>query len=147
MSLIHRARHLGRHRAKTPAELRAALDKADCQLIGLTTEIDQLTAHLDAAGINLSGAREDLRIATGHLDQAEQAIRDRDRRISELEHRLAVGVRAETIVATTQAMDMSSVRERFEHGPVRRLGASPLAAVTEPSGEDTVEIPVLREVA
>ncbi|WPO70252.1 hypothetical protein [Streptomyces sp. KN37] len=62
-------RTLGRHRGKTPAQLRAELDKADCTLIGLATENDglradrdQLERQLDAAGIDLSGARDALRV-------------------------------------------------------------------------------------
>lgn len=87
--------------------------------------------QLDQAGIDVSGALEDVRVARAELAQAEQAVADRDRRIADLEHRVAVGVRAAHVIADTQPCP--TIADRFEDGPVRRLGASPLA--------DTVEIP------
>ena len=125
-----RTRGRGRHRGATPAELRAA-HAVDVRTIdALRAEVATLTLQLDQASVDVSGALEDLRVARAELAQAEQAVTDRDRRIADLEHRVAVGVRAEHVIADTQPCP---VLDRFEHGPVRRLGASPLA--------DTVEIP------
>lgn len=152
MSLIHRARTLGRHRAKTSTELRAVLDSADCLIIGLTTEIDQLTAErsqlegqLDQAGIDYSGALDDLRVTRGHLTQAEQVGRDQAQEIAELKRRIQIGIDAEHVIARTQEMDVAAVQEWFEHGRVRRLGA-----VTNPaasSSETTQSLRVVQGVA
>ncbi|KUL59636.1 hypothetical protein ACIBX9_31365 [Streptomyces albidoflavus] len=126
-----RTRARGRHRGATPTELRATHAEDVRAINALRGAVTDLMAQLDRAGIDFSGALEDLRVARAELAQAEQAVADRDRRIADLEHRLAVGVRAEHVIADTQPCP--TVADRFEHGPVRRLGASPLA--------DTVEMP------
>ncbi|MFD7890643.1 hypothetical protein ACFV3O_19725 [Streptomyces albidoflavus] len=125
-----RTRTRGRHRGASPAELRAAHAEDIRTIDALRGTVADLMTQLDQAGIDFSGALEDLRVARAELAQAEQAVADRDRRIADLEHRVAVGVRAEHVIADTQPCP---VLGRFEDGPVRRLGASPLA--------DTVEIP------
>ncbi|MFD5027052.1 hypothetical protein [Streptomyces sp. NPDC058373] len=126
-----RTRTRGRHRGATPAELRAA-HAEDVRIIdALRGTVADLMTQLDQAGIDFSGALEDLRVARAELAQAEQAVTDRDRRIADLERRIEVGVRAAHVIADTQPCQV--LDDRFEHGPVRRLGASPLA--------DTVEIP------
>ncbi|MFE9317884.1 hypothetical protein ACFYNV_22695 [Streptomyces albidoflavus] len=125
-----RTRTRGRHRGATPTELRATHAEDVRTIDALCGTVTDLMTQLDQAGIDFSGALEDLRVARAELAQAEQAVADRDRRIADLERRLAVGVRAEHIIADTQPCP---VLGRFEQGPVRRLGASPLA--------DTVEIP------
>ncbi|MGW2267117.1 hypothetical protein [Streptomyces koyangensis] len=127
MGLIH-AR--GRHRGATPAELRAAHREDVRTIDALRGTVADLMTKLDQAGIDFSGALEDVRVVRAELAQAEQAVADRDRRIADLEHRLAVGVRAAHVIADTQPCP--TLDGRFEHGAVRRLGASPLA--------DTVEI-------
>ncbi|PAX90146.1 hypothetical protein CLM85_06355 [Streptomyces albidoflavus] len=126
-----RPRARGRHRGATPAELRAAHAEDVRTIDALRGTVTDLMAQLDRAGIDVSGALEDVRVARAELAQAEQAVKDRDRRIADLERRLAVGVRAEHVIADTQPCP--TVDGRFEDGPVRRLGASPLA--------DTVEMP------
>ncbi|MEW2147730.1 hypothetical protein AB0909_00590 [Streptomyces albidoflavus] len=125
-----RTRTRGRHRGATPAELRATHAEDVRTIDALRGTVTDLMAQLDRAGIDFSGALEDLRVARAELAQAEEAVKLRDRRIADLEHRIAVGVRAEHVIADTQPCP---VLGRFEQGPVRRLGASPLA--------DTVEIP------
>ena len=90
MGLIH-AR--GRHRGAAPAELRAAHREDVRTIDALRGTVTDLMTQLDQAGIDFSGALEDLRVARAELAQAEQAVADRDRRIADLEHRLAVGVR------------------------------------------------------
>ncbi|MEW2108709.1 hypothetical protein [Streptomyces albidoflavus] len=125
-----RTRTRGRHRGATPTELRAAHAEDVRTIEALRAEVATLTLQLDQASVDVSGALEDRRVARAELAQAEQAVADRDRRIADLEHRLAIGVRAEHVIADTQPCP---VLDRFEDGPVRRLGASPLA--------DTVEIP------
>ncbi|PJT46190.1 hypothetical protein CWI85_34585 [Streptomyces albidoflavus] len=127
-----RTRTRGRHRGATPTELRAAHAEDVRTIDALRGTVTDLMAQLDQAGIDFSGALEDVRVARAELAQAEQAVKDRDRRIADLEHRVAVGVRAEHVIADTQPCPTVDPG-RFEHGPVRRLGASPLA--------DTVEIP------
>ncbi len=132
-----RTRTRGRHRGATPAELRAAHAEDVRTIDALRGTVTDLMTQLDQAGIDVSGALEDLRVARAELAQAEQAVADRDRRIADLEHRVAVGVRAEHVIADTQPCPV--LDDRFEQGPVRRLGASPLA--------DTVELSTAREVA
>ena len=80
-SLIPALKGVGRHRGKTPAQLRAELDEATCHLVALATEIDELRAErnqleqqLDAAGIELSGARHDLRTADNECKRLEAAV-------------------------------------------------------------------------
>ncbi|MFC8925484.1 hypothetical protein ACFT43_06340 [Streptomyces albidoflavus] len=126
-----RTRTRGRHRGATPTELRAAHAEDVRTIDALRGTVTVLITQLDQAGIDVSCALEDLRVARAELAQAEQAVADRDRRIADLEHRVAVGVRAEHVIADTQPCPV--LDDRFEQGPVRRLGASPLA--------DTVEIP------
>jgi hypothetical protein len=60
----------GRHRGKSPYQLRRELDAALCDLSLMATENGQLRnernqfeAQLDEAGIDLSGARHDLHIS------------------------------------------------------------------------------------
>jgi chromosome segregation ATPase len=107
--MLTRARSLGRHRGKTPAQLRADLDQATCELVGLATEIDDLKAarshlegQLDEAGIDLSGAREDLALAREEIRQLEEAVELRDQTIADLERKVDVGVKAEHVIARTQ---------------------------------------------
>ncbi|MFF5615426.1 hypothetical protein ACFY7B_21140 [Streptomyces albidoflavus] len=125
-----RTRTRGRHRGATPTELRAAHAEDVRTIDALRAEVATLTLQLDEAGIDVSGALEDRRIARAELAQAEEAVKLRDRRIADLEHRIEVGVRAEHVIADTQPCP---TLDRFEHGDVVRLGVSPLA--------DTVEIP------
>ncbi|MGW4974604.1 hypothetical protein ACWEP3_33085 [Streptomyces albidoflavus] len=126
-----RTRARGRHRGATPAELRAAHAEDVRTIDALRAEVATLTLQLDQASVDVSCALEDRRVARAELAQAERAVADRDRRIADLERRIEVGVRAEHVIADTQPCPV--LDDRFEHGPVRRLGASPLA--------DTVEIP------
>ncbi|MFA4975641.1 MAG: hypothetical protein WC577_03080 [Candidatus Paceibacterota bacterium] len=121
----------GRHRRPSLAQLEQA-SHADAATIAAQADLvvdlrTQLGATLREAAI----AEERARVAAGELAQAERAVEAQAERIADLEHRLAVGVRAEHVIADTQPCP--TVADRFEHGPVRRLGASPLA--------DTVEIP------
>lgn len=76
MSMLTRARSLGRHRGKTPFQLRAELDEATCHLVAMATEIDELKAErnqlegqLDEAGIDYSGALDDLRQVREERDE------------------------------------------------------------------------------
>ncbi|MEU0831243.1 hypothetical protein [Streptomyces sp. NPDC005969] len=143
MSMLNRARSLGRHRGKTPAQLRAELDEADCALIGLATEIDEarkeyskVEAQLDAAGIELSGAREDLTAARQTITQLEAVVKLRDQEIDRLAERIRIGIGAEHVIAETQEIDVRDIRARFAAGLVVTLAHSPQAAV------DPTHVPV-----
>lgn len=150
MSILDRTRSYGRHRAKTPAELRAELDEADCRLIALTAEVDRHAAQASAleyqlgqAGIRYSGALEDLRLSTEALQQVEATIRLRDAEVAALRERIDIGIKAEHVIAQTQ--EIPQLDGWFTTGPVVRLGTSPLAAVTNPGDlgvEDTQQIRV-----
>ncbi|WP_030975218.1 hypothetical protein [Streptomyces sp. NRRL S-1824] len=133
--MLNRVRSLGRHRGKTPAQLRAALDEADCLLIGLATEIDEarrgrnaVEAQLDAAGIELSGAREDLAAARQTIVQLEAVVKLRDQEIDKLAERIRIGIGAEHVIAKTQEIDARDIQARFATGLVVTLAHSPQAA-------------------
>jgi multidrug resistance efflux pump len=119
-------RILGRHRGKTPAQLRAELDQADCTLIGLATEVDSLQAErdqlerqLDQAGIDLSGTLDDLRAAKQLVRHLKALVHLRDQQIDDLTRKVDTGVKAEHVIAQTQPIPVP-------------LHQSPLAAVTDP---------------
>lgn len=66
LNLIPALKGYGRHRGKTPTQLRAELDQATCQIVALATEIDELKAErndmageLDKAAIDYSDLLED----------------------------------------------------------------------------------------
>lgn len=133
--MLNRARSLGRHRGKTPAQLRAELDEADCLLIGLATEIDEarrgrneVEAQLDTAGIELSGAREDLAVARQTITQLEAVVKLREREIDTLAERIRIGIGAEHVIAKTQEIDARDIQARFASGLVVTLAHSPQAA-------------------
>ncbi|WP_326739096.1 hypothetical protein [Streptomyces sp. NBC_01022] len=135
MSVLTRISSLGRHRGKTPAQLRAELDEADCHLIALATEVDEarsahtsVEAQLDAAGIELSGAREDLAAAKRTVAQLEAVVKLRDQQIDELAERIRIGIGAEHVIARTQEIDARDMQARFASGLVVTLARSPRAA-------------------
>ncbi|MFF7184659.1 hypothetical protein ACFZAR_05370 [Streptomyces sp. NPDC008222] len=111
-----------RHRASDEVgRLRHQLAGADIFITGLRAQITDLEQKRDDAN-----ERRD--IAEKALAQAEETIRLRDRQIADLQRKVDVGVKAEHVIAKTQELDLRTLQERFETGPVRRLGASPLAA-------------------
>ncbi|MEU6990296.1 hypothetical protein ABZ953_06495 [Streptomyces sp. NPDC046465] len=140
MSMLTRARSIGRHRGKTPAQLRAELDEAICIGLAQQTLIAELTAErtrlegqLDAAGIELSGAREDLRAARKQIRHLEAIVLLRDRKIDDLNRKIDVGVKAEHVISKTQELDGEEIRRHCATAiPVLPLHASPQAAVTNP---------------
>ena len=73
---------VGRHRGKTPTQLRRELDAALCDLSAMATRVGELTAErnqlegqLDEAGIELSGARHDLHIAGKEKQRLQAALK------------------------------------------------------------------------
>ncbi|MFG3311816.1 hypothetical protein ACGF0C_07630 [Streptomyces albidoflavus] len=121
----------GRHRRPSLAQLEQASHKDAGTIASQADLIADLRTQLGAALREAATAGERARIAAGELAQLERAVETQAERIADLEHRLAVGVRAQHVIADTQPCPV--LDGRFEHGPVRRLGASPLA--------DTVEMP------
>ncbi|MFI8119087.1 hypothetical protein ACIF8Q_07225 [Streptomyces albidoflavus] len=120
----------GRHRRPSLAQLEQASHTDAATIAAQADLIADLRTQLGAALREAAAAGERARVAAGELAQAERAVETQAERIADLEHRLAVGVRAEHVIADTQPCP---VLDRFEQGSVRRLGASPLA--------DTVETP------
>ncbi|MGW3491941.1 hypothetical protein, partial [Streptomyces sp. NPDC001054] len=128
----------GRHRsADAVSRLRAEVAALEARAVEQESYIVVLEADVARADLQRRSAEEAReaaeereRVTAGHLAQAEQFIRQQREQIAELTYRLEVGVRAETIVAQTQPIP--TLTERFEKPPVLRLGASPLAAVTNP---------------
>ncbi|MFE6716795.1 hypothetical protein ACFVDU_04305 [Streptomyces albidoflavus] len=121
----------GRHRRPSLAQLEQASHKDAATIASQADLIADLRTQLGAALREAATAEERARVAVGELAQLEQAVETQAERIADLEHRLAVGVRAAHVIADTQPCPV--LDGRFERGPVVRLGASPLA--------DTVEIP------
>ena len=121
----------GRHRRPSLAQLEQASHKDAATIAAQADLVADLRTQLGATLREAAIAEERARVAAGELAQAERAVEAQAERIADLEHRLAIGVRAEHVIADTQPCPV--LDDRFEHGPVRRLGASPLA--------DTVEIP------
>lgn len=95
-SLIPSLIGAGRHRGKSPAQLRAELDEATCHLVAMATEIDGLRVNLGTAG--------------KEIRQLEDTVRLRDRTITDLERRLHVGILAEHVIAETQPMSTDEIR-------------------------------------
>ncbi|MEW1895964.1 hypothetical protein [Streptomyces albidoflavus] len=122
----------GRHRRPSLTQLEQASHTDAATIAAQADLIADLRTQLGAALREAATAGERARVAAGELAQAERAVETQAERIADLEHRLAVGVRAEHVIADTQPCP-TVAPGRFEHGPVRRLGASPLA--------DTVEMP------
>ena len=53
--------------------------------------------------------------------QLEAALRDRERTIADLQRKVDIGVKAEHVIAKTQEIDVTDLRQRFTTGPVRTL--------------------------
>ena len=53
--------------------------------------------------------------------QLEAALRDRERTIADLKRKVDIGVRAEHVIAKTQEIDVTDLRDRFTTGSVRTL--------------------------
>lgn len=134
MSMITRARSLGRHRGKTPLELRIALDAAETNTVCLTAALDQLgaenttlEAQLDRAGIDLSGTREDLRVANEEITRLRAELANRDAvTVPPMERDTSNGADQ-----ATAPIDVRSLREAADAGllsPVVRISASGASA-------------------
>lgn len=146
MSMLTRARSLGRHRGKTPAQLRSELDTATCHLVAMATEIDELKAarnrleaQLDEAGIDYSGALDDLRKARGERDDwRDQALRLR----AKFGPQLAAEANANRITVPPMIRDTSAVEDQAT-GPIdvttlwAARDAGRLGPVTDPSHINT----------
>jgi chromosome segregation ATPase len=131
---LHRIRTLGRHRGKTPAQLRTELDQSTCHLIGLATEIDGLRGIWAALAEELDAKAIDLETAHQAIRQLEGVVRLRDQQIDQLKRKVDIGVKAEHIIAKTQALDTGVIRSHCAK-PIP-LHQSPLAAT-----DDTQPLP------
>jgi len=131
--MITRARSLGKHRGKTPAQLRDELIAAEDHALRLTAALDQLGAanttlerQLDKAGIDYSGALEDLRAAKQTIRHLDAIVLLRDREIDRLNDKGRVGYLAEAAATKTQPI------------PVLPLSQAPFAAT------DPAQIPAIQ---
>lgn len=127
---------IGRHRAKTPAQLRRELDAALCGLSLMATEIDelraernQLEAQLDETRIELSAARHDLHIAGNEQKRLHAALRAWEARWANA-HPINVpaprDVRGDDDRPTApQGIDVSSIRAIYPVTPIVQQPASP----------------------
>lgn len=96
-------------------------DLLQCKLIGAQLLIKGLRLQLDDKDREHEATVR--RIDARHAE----TVRGLERELKELRERVAIACKAETAVTQTQELDVRSLRERFESGPVMRLGASPLA--------------------
>ncbi|MEV4909245.1 hypothetical protein AB0N46_31935 [Streptomyces albidoflavus] len=128
----------GRHRRPSLAQLEQASHKDAATIAAQADLIADLRTQLGASLREAATAGERARVAVAELAQLERAVETQDERIADLEHRLAVGVRAAHVIADTQPCPTVDPG-RFEYGPVRRLGASPLADTVETPRPETAE--------
>jgi hypothetical protein len=116
VSIVQDLRTRGRHRGKTPWQLVQTIgrlereaDENTCQMVAMATEVDDANERADNAEKALA--------------QAEETIRLRDQRITELLRRLDVAVKAEHVIAKTQELSVEEIRRHC----VMPLHQSPLA--------------------
>jgi len=134
----------GRHRKLSRLELLEKVsglereaDEATCQLVALTTQVDELKANrnqleqqLDEAGIELSGARADHAQTVARIDARHaEIVAEMQQHIDDLTRRLNIGVLAGAAASETQEIDASELQARFADGPVVSLHHSPQADV------------------
>lgn len=128
---LHLPHTRGRHRATDEvARLRHQLEGAGCLIAGLRADIAEANAARDAA--NAKANRVDEAEA-----EARKAREEADQMRTELVELRAFKANITAVsdlpsVVDTQPIDVQPLRDRFEAGPVVRLGASPLAA-TDPA--------------
>jgi len=121
-------RRTNRHRGKSGRELQQELVAAEQTIAALTAGIDQITAERNAANQRADQTAVDLGTAHEEIHRLETVVRRRDQEIQQLNERITVAVKAEHVIARTQELDVSELRDRFTTGTPVRLGASPLAA-------------------
>lgn len=119
----------GDHRAEPPHKTRSERDELKAKLAAEKTRSQALQDQLDRAGIDYSGALHDLEEARGEIRRlAAEAIRLQAALDNATSVDVAAGVRdIDPDDQPTQPMDMREVRQRFDTGPIRRIGVSPLA--------------------
>lgn len=137
MSIAQDIRTKVSHRGLTPwqlvqkiGRLEREADNRTCLMVEMATRIDELTAErnqledqLDTAAIDLSTALDDLRIARQETARTQDALTATQ---AQLANATAVSDLPQNIA--TQPIP---IVDRFNNGPVIRLGASPLAT-TDP---------------
>ncbi|GGV46208.1 hypothetical protein [Streptomyces spectabilis] len=109
MSRLPRLRSLGRHRGKTPTQLRGELDDAYRTIAASFAEIrklragtTELEAQLDQAGIDVSGALHDLRTTRTQVGQLQERVRLETQRADGLKQQLAPYLAAEANAAAVR---------------------------------------------
>lgn len=135
-NLIPGLKGVGRHRGKSPVQLRRELDEATCHLVAMATEINELRAErtqleqqLDEAGIELSGARNDLDIADREQRRLQDAVRAWEARWANA-HPVSVPAPRDLRPSDerpTVPTDVSSVRAIFPVVPIAERPATPEA--------------------
>lgn len=166
MSLLTTVRITGRHRAKTPAQLKAELDQLTCLVMRRTTERDTALAAVNERDRAMAKAVD--RIATleetlRRFDAERAEAKGEVRRLTADLTALRATVQPRDVSRpedqATEPVDVRKVRAEFDDdyldrtrqtwiGPVTRvlpLFNAPLAAVTNPgdiTSETTVTLPV-----
>lgn len=130
----------GMHRAEPPRKVRSERDELACALVRETNRNDRLQWQLDQAGIDFSGALEDLREACeANARLAGEVTRLQAALANATSVDVATGCRdIDPDDQPTQPMDVRGLHQRFEAGPIRRIGVSPLAV--DPTHVPTTEV-------
>jgi hypothetical protein len=98
-------------------------------------EVDRLRHKLAGAELLIGGYRLQLDMlerehaqTIARIDERHaEIVRGLERELAEAHRRIDIAGQANAAADLTQEIDTRSLRKRFETGPVRRLGASPLA--------------------
>lgn len=143
-----------KHRMQTrlddQAEHITRLEQTIAQLADENTDLrqqrddaNQAATSSELRGMQTATELADTQHTLNRIDgQHAKALADKDRQITELQQRLGIAAKARAAADQTQPIDTdtgrmhiaATTRQRFEHGPVIRLGISPLA--------DTVQLPI-----
>lgn len=129
---------------KTEAHL-AAVQEDNVRLLNRQAAADDLIAR-QAQRINrLEADDRDLRLRltaeqgahAADVETRNRWIRDLERQLADAARRLEIRTWAEAAAATTQEIDVRSLRERFASGPVVSLHHSPQASTNPGRGTPT----------
>lgn len=148
LNLIPALKGHGRHRGKTPTQLRRELDEATCHLVAMATEIGELKAErnevadqLDTAQTNLAEARRDLHVAAGEQKRLQAALHAWESRWANA-HPVSVPAPRDLRPSDerpTVPTDVSSIRAIY---PV-----IPIAERPAPDADDPIKCPAPPEAA
>lgn len=131
MSIITATRALARHRRLNRLEAAAYIAQLEGQNTALTAKSTTLEAQLDEAAIDISGLGHDLRVARGENLRLDGALTATNASLIAVKAQLANATAIKPLPQHVSTQPIPTVQQRFETGPVIRIGASPTAS-TDP---------------